>query len=197
MINFYLSIFSSQCCVSFTSTVKQNESYIYTHPYSLSSYQVHTEHWVDVLVLCYRFALVNYFIHQFSSVAQSCIALCNPMDCSMAGFPVHYQLQELSQTHVHWVDDATQPSHPLLWHPLLLPPSIIPSIKVFSNESFLCIRCPKYWSFSFSKVLPMNIQDWSPLGWTGWISLLFKGLSRIFSNTRVQKQQFFLAQLSL
>ena len=69
----------------------------------------------------------------FSSVAQSCAALCNPMDWSMPGFPVHHQLLELAQTHVHWVGDAIQPSHPLL--SLLLPHSIFPSIRVFSNES--------------------------------------------------------------
>ena len=86
--------------------------------------------------------------------------------------------------------------------PLLLPPSIFPSIRVFSNESALHIRWPKYWSFSFS-ISPSNelifqwAQDWAPLGWTGWISLQSKGLSRVFSNTTVQKHQFFGAQLSL
>ena len=72
-----------------------------------------------------------------------------------------------------------------------------PSIMVFSNESVLHIRWPKYWSSASASVLPMNTQDWSPLGWTGWISLLSKGLSRVFSNTTVQKYQFFNAQLSL
>ena len=85
--------------------------------------------------------------------------------------------------------------HLILCHPLLLPPSIFPSIWVFSNESFLCIRWPKYWSFSIS--LPMNVQDWFLLGWTGCISLQSKGLSRVYSNTTVQKHQFFGAQLSL
>ena len=85
---------------------------------------------------------------QFSSVAQSCLTLCDPMDCSMPGLPVHHQLLEFTQTHVHWVRDAIQ--HSLLCCPLLLPPSIFPSIRVFSNESVLCIRWPKYWSFSFS-----------------------------------------------
>ena len=129
---------------------------------------------------------------QFSSVAQSCPTLCDPMDCSMPGFPVHYQVLEFTQTHVYWVIDAIQPSHPFL-----LQPSIFPSIRVFSNESVLHIRWRKYWSFSFSISLSMNTQDWSPLGWTGWISLPSKGLSRVFSNTTVQKHQFFSAQLSL
>ena len=79
----------------------------------------------------------------------------------------------------------------------LLLPSVFSSIRVFSNESVLLIRWPKYWSFSFN-ISPSNeYQDWFPLGWTGWISLLSKGLSRVFSNTTVQKHQFFRAQLSL
>ena len=85
---------------------------------------------------------------QFSSVIQSCATLCDPMDCSMPGLPVHHQLREFTQTHVHWVGDAIQPSHPL--SSPLLPPSIFPSNSVFSNESVLRIRWAKYWSFSFS-----------------------------------------------
>jgi len=78
-------------------------------------------------------------------------------------------------------------NHLILCRPLLLLPPIPPSIRVFSNESILHIRWPKYWSFSFASVLPMNTQDWPPLGWTGWISLQSKGLSRVFSNTTIQK----------
>ena len=85
---------------------------------------------------------------QFSSVTQSCPTLSDHMDCSMPGLPVHHQLPEFTQTHVHWVRDAIQPSHPLS---SLSPPfSVFPSIRVFSNESALCIRWPKYWSFSFN-----------------------------------------------
>ena len=83
-----------------------------------------------------------------SSVAQSCQTNCDPMDCRTPGFPVHHQLPKLAQTHVHRVGDAIQPFHTLC--PLLILPSIFPSIRVFSNESILCIRWPKYWSFSFS-----------------------------------------------
>ena len=82
------------------------------------------------------------------SVAQSCPTLCSPVDCSTPGFPVLHQLLELAQAHVHWVGEATQPSHPL--SSLLLLLSIFPSIRVFSNESAACIKWPKYWSFSFS-----------------------------------------------
>ena len=87
--------------------------------------------------------------------------------------------------------------HLILCRPLLLPPSVIPRIRVFSNESVLCIRWPKYWSSASASVLPMNIQDLFPLGWTYWISLQSKRFSRVFSKTTVQKHQFFSAQLSI
>ena len=87
-------------------------------------------------------------------------------------------------------------NHFILCHPLVLWLSIFPSIRVFSNESTLHIRWPKYWSFSFSISPSVNIQDWFPLGWTGWISLQSKGLSRVFSNTTVQKHQLILQHLA-
>ena len=85
----------------------------------------------------------------------------------------------------------------ILCHPLLLLPSIFPSIRVFSNDSVLRIRWPKIGVSALASVLPMNIQDWFPLGWTGWISLQFKSFSRVFSNTKVQKHLFFGTQFSL
>ena len=91
---------------------------------------------------------------------------------------------------------SVMPSNRLiLCHPLLLLPSVFPSIVVFSKESVLHIRWPQYWSFR--SVLPKNIQNWFPLGWTGLISLQSKELARVFSNTTLQKHQFFSAQLSL
>ena len=97
---------------------------------------------------------VNLFSSvQFSSVTQSCPTLCDPMNHSTSGLPVHHQLPEFTQTHVHWVGDAILPSHPL--SSFLLLPSIFPSIMIFSNESVLCIRWPKYWDFSFS-ISPSN-----------------------------------------
>ena len=114
---------------------------------------------------------------------------------SMPGFPVLHYLPEFAQTHVHWVGDAIQPSHPLP-SPLLLP-SIFPSIRVFSNELAFCIKWPKYWHLALASALSMNIQDWSPLGLTGLISSQSKGLSKVFSNTTVHKNQFFGAQPSL
>ena len=106
------------------------------------------------------------------------------MNRSTPGLPVHHQLPESTQTRVHRVSDAIQPSHPLSSPS---PTPIPPSIRVFSTESTLCMRWPKYWSFSFSislskSVLPKNTQDWPPLGWTGWISLQSKGPSRVFST---------------
>ena len=133
-------------------------------------------------------------LYQFSSVAQSCLTLCNPMDWSTPGLPVHHQFPEFTQTHVHWVGNVIQPSHPLLSS---YPAFILPSIKIFSNKSVLRITWPNYWSFHLQHQYLINIQDWFPLGWTGWISLRSKGLSRVFSNTTVQKHQFFIAQLSL
>ena len=110
---------------------------------------------------------LSYTVSQFSSVAQSCLTLCHPMNRSMPGLPVHHHLPEFTQTHVHRVSDAIQPSHPLL-SPSPLPP-ISPSIRVFSNESTLCMRWPKNWSFSFSiipsKEIPGLIfrMDWLDL----------------------------------
>ena len=85
---------------------------------------------------------------QFSSVAQSCPTLCDPMNRSMPGLPVHHQLLEFTQTHV--IESVIPSSHLILYCPLLLLPPIPPSIRVFSNESTLRMRWPKYWSFSFS-----------------------------------------------
>ena len=105
---------------------------------------------------------------QFSSVSQSCPTLCDPINRSTPGLPVHHQLPEFIQTHVHRVSDVIQSSHP--WFPLLLLPQIPPSIKVLSNESTLHMRWPKYWSFSFSIIPSKEIpvltsfrMDWLDL----------------------------------
>ena len=125
-------------------------------------------------------------LFQFSSVAQSCLTLWNPKDCSMPGFPVHYQLWELTQIHVHWVGDAIQPTHPLS--------SPSPTFNLSQHQGLFqwvssSNQVAKVLEFQLQHVLPMNIQDWFPLGLTGLI-LQFKGLSRVFSNTTVQKHQF-------
>ena len=132
---------------------------------------------------------------QFSSVAQSCPTLCDPVNHSMPSLPVHHQLPESTQTHVHWVGDAIQPSHPLS------SPSP-PALNLSQHQGLFkwvssSHQVAKILEFQLRHVFPMNTQDWFPFGWTGWISLLSKGLSRVFSNTTVQKHQFFWAQLSL
>ena len=132
---------------------------------------------------------------QFSSVAQSCLTLCNPMNRSMPGLPVHHQLPEFTQTHVHRVSDTIQPSHPLSSP---APPALnLSSIRVFSNESAVRIRWPKYWSFSFN-ISPSNEHLGLMSFRMDWLDLLqSKGLSRVFSNTTVQRHQFFGTQPSL
>ena len=131
---------------------------------------------------------------QFSSVTQSFPTLCDPMNCSMSGLPVHHQLPESTQTHVYWISDAIQPSHPLLFPSPPVPnPSQHQGLFQWVNSS----RGGQSIAVSAStSVLPINTQDWFPLGWTGWISLQSKGLSTVFSNTTVQKHQFISTQLS-
>ena len=134
-------------------------------------------------------------MYQFSSVTQSCATLCDPMDCSMPGIPVHQQLPEFSQTRVHWANDAIQPSNPLSLLSL-------PAFNLSQHQGLI-----KWVSSSYqvarigvsasTSVLQKNIQDWSPLGWTGWISLKTTTLSRVFSKSTVRKHQFLGAQLSL
>ena len=114
---------------------------------------------------------------QISSVAQSCPTPCDPVNHSTPGVPVHHQLPEFTQTHVHLVSDAIQPSHPLLSPSPPAPnPSQHQGLFQWVNSS------PKYWSSASASVLPMNTQDWCPLRWTGWISLQSKGLSRLSSK---------------
>ena len=134
----------------------------------------------------------------FSSVhfssALSCVWLCIRMNRSTPGLPFHHQLLEFTQTHVHRVSDAIQPSHPLSSP---FPPARNPSQHQSLPRSQLFTWGGQSTGVSaLASFLPKNTQNWSPLGWTGWISLQSKGLSRVFSNTTVQKHQFFSAQLS-
>ena len=136
-------------------------------------------------IYCFhRFVNFSFFFNllklkvQFSSVTWSCPTLCDPMDCSMPGLPVHHQLMELTQTHVHQVGNAVQLSHLSSSSPVF---NLFHQQGLF-NESVLRIRWPKYWSFSFSIILPMNIHDWFLLGCTGWISLQSQGLSSLLQH---------------
>ena len=134
---------------------------------------------------------------QFSSIAQSCPTLHN---CTTPGLPVHHQLPEFTQTHVHWVGDAIQPSHPLSSPP---PPAFnLPSIRVFSNESVLRFRCPKYWSFSFN-ISPSNEYSGLISFRKDWLDLLavqatLKSLLQHHSSKAsiLQCSVFFIVQLS-
>ena len=110
---------------------------------------------------------------QFSSVTQSCPTLCNPMNRSTPGLPVHHQLPESTQTHAWFgsVESVMPSSHLILCHPLLLLPPIPPSIRVFSNESALCMRWPKYWNFSFN-ISPSNEHPGLISSRMDWFDLL-------------------------
>ena len=129
--------------------------------------------------------------HFCCSVAQLCATLCNSMDCSTPGLPVLHHLLELAQTHVHWVRDAIQPSHPLS--------SFSSCFQSFAASGYFPVSQfssggQSTRASALASVLPLNIQGWYPLGLTDLISLQFKGFSRVFSNTTVQKHQFFGAQ---
>ena len=138
--------------------------------------------------------------YQCSSVTQSCLTLCDPMDCSTPGLPVHHQLPEFIHAYVHWVSDAIQ--HLILCCPLLLPPSIFPSIRIFSKEWVVHIRWPKDWRFSLS-ISPSN-------EYSGLISFRMDGLDFLADQgtlksllqhhslkaSILQHSAFFIVQLS-
>ena len=131
--------------------------------------------------------------HMCCSVAQSCLTVCNPTDCSIPGFLVIHYLPEFAQTHVHWASDAIQSSHPLLpLSPLTL------SVFQYQGSFPVCWHLlsggQSIAASATASVLPRSIQSWFLLGLAGWISLLSKGLSGVFSSTTVQKHQFFGAQ---
>ena len=130
---------------------------------------------------------------QFSSVAQSCPTLCDAMNCSTPGLPVHHQLPEFTQTHFH-----SQWCHPAISSsvvPFSSCPQSVPASEYFPMSQLFTWGCQSPGVSALASFLPKKSQGWS-LEWTGWISLQSKGLSRVFSNSTVQKHQFFGAQLS-
>ena len=129
------------------------------------------------------------------SVAQSCPTLCDPMDSSTPGFPVLHHLPELVQTHVQWVSEAIQPDHPLVHFFSCL--HSFPASGYFLMSWLFALGRETIGASASALIFPMYIQGWFPLELTGLISLQSKGLSRIFSNTTVQKHQFYCSQLSL
>ena len=135
---------------------------------------------------------VLWFVQALSSVRLFGV----PWTCSTPGFPAHHHLLELAHTHVGWVGDAIQTSHPLLSPS---PPAfnLPPASGYFPMSQFSASGGQSIWASASASVPPMNIQDWFPLALTRLISLQSKGLSRGFSNNRVQKHQFFSTQLSL
>ena len=130
---------------------------------------------------------------QFTSVTQSCLTLCDPMNRSTPGLPVHHQLPEFTQTRIHQVSDAIQPSHPRSSPSSAPNPSQHQSLFQWVNSLH---EVAKTGVSALASVLPKKSQGWSPSERTGWISLQSKGLSRVFSNTTLQKHQFFSAQPS-
>ena len=148
-----------------------------------------------VLISFNYFRVSDKFI-QFNSVAQSCPTLCNPMNRSMPDLPVHHQLPESTQTHIL----SSRWCHPLLSSSSVVPfsscPQSFPALGSFPVSQLFASGGQSIGVSASASVLPMNTQDWSPLGWTGWIFLQSKGLPRVFSNTAVHKHQFFGAQLS-
>ena len=141
---------------------------------------------------CQLFAEKNMFI---SSVAQSCLTLCNPMDCSTPGLPVHHQLPEPSQTHS--IESVMPCNHLILCHPLLLPPPIFPSFRVFSSESALHIRWLKYWSFSFN-ISPSSEYSRLISFRMDWFDLLaVQGTLKSLLQHHSSKASIFSTQLSL
>ena len=135
-------------------------------------------------------ALVLISSVQFSSVAQSCLTLCDPMNLSTPGLPVHHQLPEFTQTSC----SSSRWCHPAISSSVITIsscPQSLPASGSFPMSQLFASGGQSIGVSTSTSVPPMNTQDWSPLGWTGWISLQSKGLSRVFSNTTVQKHQFF------
>ena len=156
--------------------------------------------WTTSIMFLYLLDRTMWHCHQFSSVAQSCPTLCDPMNRSTPGLPVHHQLPEFTQTHVHWVSDAIQPSHPLSSPS---PPALNPSQHQSLPVSQLFAWGGQSTGVSaLASFLPKNTQGWSPLEWTGWISLqskgLFKSLLQHHSSKAsiLQHSAFFIVQFS-
>ena len=144
-----------------------------------------------------RFHILYLFCYQVVVVVESLSYdwLCNTRNCSMPGFSVLHYLPEFAQTHVHWANDTTQSSHSVT--PFSSYPQSFPASRSFPMSWLFASGGQSIGVSASASVLSMNIQDWCPLGCTGWISLQSKGLSRVFLSTTIQKHQFFSTQPSL
>ena len=146
--------------------------------YLIANWRMYIPHSVNNFSSVQSLSRVRLFVTPWTAAHQASLSITNTQSL----------LRLLS------IESVMPSNHLILCHPLLLLHPIFPSIRVFSNELALSIRWPKYWSFRFTSVLPLNIQDWFPLGLTSLITLLSKGFSRVFSNATVQKQHFFNTQ---
>ena len=192
--------------ISMLASWENVSCYIMLHHVHVTCYIMYMLHHVQVFFLRYllkrkRTPARNLDVSglvQFSSVAQLFSTLCDPMDCSTLGFPLHHQFPRLAETHVHWVGDAIQPSHPLLSPS----PAFNLSIRVFSNESVLCITWPKSWNFSFS-ISPSNEYSGLTSFRIDWLDLLavqgtLKSLLQHHSSKAsiLRHSTFFIVQFS-
>ena len=157
---------------------------------------IHTEASAKCVFLSPQVIFFLLFFVVCCSAAQSCLILYNPMNCSIPGFPVLHCLLEFAQTHIHWVIEAIQPSHPQS-------SSSSPAFSLSQHQGLFPVSClftssgQSIGASASESVLPVNIQDWFPLRLNGLISLQSKGYSRIFAKTTIRKHQFFSAQPSL
>ena len=153
---------------------------------------IYQSFWIQTTFLHYTWVLLEI---QFSSVTQSCLTLCDPMDCNTPGLPVHHQLPQLAQTRPMSQGGHTTISSSVV--PFSSCPQSLPASGSFPMSQLFSSGGQSIGVSASASVLSMNTKDLFPLGWTGWISLQSKGLSRVVSNTTVQKHNFFGAQLSL
>ena len=147
------------------------------------------------IYFCFTDYVKDFDCVQFSSVTQSCPTLCDTMNCSTPGLPVHHHPPEFTQTHDHRVSDAI-PAISSSVIPFSSCPQSLPASGSFPMSQLFAWGGKNTGVSALASFLPKNTQGWSPLEWTGWILLQSKGLPRVFSNTTVQKHQFFGAQLS-
>ena len=168
----------------------------FTHTWNMSHADHHNSHtmiFLNVHVKLLLALLLNYNFSSVQSLSRVWLFAIPWIAARQASLSITNSWSSLRLT----LTESVMPSNHLIFcGPLLLLPQIPPSIRVFSNESTLCMRWPKYWSFSFSIIPSKEIPGLIPSEWTGWISLQSKGLSRVFSNTTVQNHQFFGTQLS-
>ena len=162
------------------------ECLMFPHDQAQEIYSWQEFHRNDAILFSVHYTEIHnteYKICCCCSVAKSCQTLCNPMDCSTPGFPVLHYFPEFAQTHVHWVSDAIQPTHPLS-------PPFPPALSLFQHQGLFPSCGKSIWASALASVLLMNIQGSIPLEFTGLISFLSRGLSSVFSSTIIQKHQF-------